>query len=61
MRIATREAKEAHVALRLISRCRLAEHANAARLEDESNQLAAILFTIVKHRAEKLANRSSNS
>lgn len=59
MRIATREAKEASVALRLIARCKLASHEQAARLQDESNQLAAILFTIVKNRAEKLATLNS--
>ncbi len=54
MRIATREAKEAHVAIRLIERCRLAAHEQVAPLQDEADQLAAILFTIVKNRQAKL-------
>ena len=54
MRISTREAKEARVALRVIARCKLAAHQHAARLRDEADQLAAILFTIVKNREENL-------
>jgi len=54
MRISTREAKEAKVALRIIAHCKLASHERAVRLHDEADQLATILFTIVRNREEKL-------
>ena len=58
MRISTREAKEAKVALRIIAHCKLAAHQRAAQLRDEADQLAAILFTIVKNREENLERSS---
>ena len=54
MRISTREAKEAKVALRIIAHCKLAAHQQAAQLRDEADQLAAILFTIVTNREANL-------
>ena len=56
MRITLREAKEAHVALKIIARCKLAAHLVAATLVDEANQLASICFTIVKNKAAGLKN-----
>jgi four helix bundle protein len=58
MRISTREAKEAKVALRIIAHCKLAAHQKAVQLRDEADQLAAILFTIVKNREENLERGS---
>jgi four helix bundle protein len=48
MRIASREAKEARVAIRLIVRCELQGHTAVAAYEDEANQLASIFSAIVK-------------
>jgi four helix bundle protein len=63
MRITLREAKEAHVAIRLIERCRLAGHTEVARNKDEANQLASIFHAIVKNKREnmKRAARRTNS
>jgi four helix bundle protein len=57
IRIALREAKEAHVAIRIIVACGLAGHQDVAAFEDEANQLASILFAIVKHKAARTAAR----
>jgi hypothetical protein len=60
MRISLREAKEAHVAIRIIVRCKLAGHADVAKYLDEADQLAAIFFTIVKNKAANMeAKRNS--
>ena len=56
MRITLREAKEAHVAARIIATCQLAAHTQATTLVDEANQLTSIFFTIVKN---KSVNRNS--
>lgn len=53
MRISLREAKEAHVNIRIITRCKLASHEQVGRFQGEANQLASIFTTIVKN---KLAN-----
>lgn len=58
MRISAREAKEARVAIRIIVQCKLAAHQRVAPLVDEADQLAAILFTIVKNREENLERGS---
>ena len=58
MRISLREAKETHVAIRIIVRCRLAGYQHVAAFQDEANQLASIFSTIVKN---KLANMESDS
>jgi four helix bundle protein len=50
MRIATREAKETHVAIRIIVRCELANFQNVAQYQDEANQIAAIFATIVRNK-----------
>ena len=60
MRIALREAKEAHVAIRIIVRCRLEGYAEVGRYQDEADQLARIFFTIVKNKAANMeAKRNS--
>lgn len=51
MRIALREAKEAHVAIRIIVCCKLAGHAEVGGYLDEADQRVAIFFTIVKNKA----------
>ena len=63
MRITLRESKEAHVAIRLIERCRLAGDAAVTGQKDEANQLASIFHAIVKNKREnmKRAARRSNS
>lgn len=62
MRIALREAKEAHVAIRLIERCRLVDHDAASQCTDEANQLASIFHAIVKNkRANMLRNRKGGN
>ena len=58
MRIALREVKEAHVAIRVIVRCQLAGHDNVARHQDEANQLASIFATIVKNKKANMQSRS---
>src|SRR5262245_47934541 len=50
MKIATREAKETRVAIRLLRRCKLAGHLEAGRHEDEANQLASIFSAIVRNK-----------
>ncbi len=50
MRISLREAKEAHVAIRIIVRCKLAAYQRVAGFQDEANQLASIFSTIVKNK-----------
>ncbi len=60
MRIALREAKEAHVAIRLIVTCELAGCATVKRYQDEANQLAAIFYTIVKNKRENMKKRSNS-
>lgn len=59
MRIALREAKEAHVAIRVIVHCKLAGHVEVGRYLDEANQLVAIFFTIVKNKAAKMDSARS--
>ena len=60
MRIALREAKEAHVAIRIIVRCKLAGYADVGQYRDEADQLARIFFTIVKNKAANMeAKRNS--
>jgi four helix bundle protein len=55
MRIALREAKEAHVNIRIIATCRLASSDRVARFQDEANQLASIFATIVRNKLENMA------
>ena len=60
MRISTREAKEAHVAIRLITACGLEGALNVAKFQDEANQLASIYSTIVRNKkANMKATRSA--
>jgi four helix bundle protein len=47
MRIALREAKESHVAIRVIVRCQLAGWQNVQDFRDEARQLAAIFGKII--------------
>jgi four helix bundle protein len=47
MRIALREAKEARVAIRMITACQLAAADAVAPYEDEARQLASIFATII--------------
>lgn len=54
MRISLREAKEAHVAIRIIVRCRLAAYQHVAKFQDEANQLASIFSTIVKNKLDNM-------
>ncbi len=58
MRISLREAKEAHVAIRLIVHCKLVAHGEVVRFQDEANQLASIFATIVKNKAENMRTGS---
>lgn len=50
MKIALRESKEAHVAIRIIVNCKLAGHAEVGKFEEEADQLSAIFFAIVRNR-----------
>lgn len=55
MRIALREAKEAHVAIRIIVNCELANAAKVAHLQDEANQLASIFAAICRNKRANMA------
>ena len=58
MRISLREAKEAHVAIRIIVRCKLAAYQHVAEFQDEANQLASIFSAIVKNKSHHMAGGS---
>ena len=58
MRISLREAKEAHVAIRMIVRCKLAAYQRVASFQDEANQLASIFSTIVKNKSAHMQEGS---
>ena len=62
MRISAREAKEAHVAIRLIAACRLEGATEVGKYLDEANQLAAIYSAIVRNKKAnmKAAGRAKN-
>ena len=61
MRISLREIKEAHVVMRVIVRCKLANHEIVAKHLDEASQLVAIFMTIVKNKAASVKARTLSS
>ena len=54
MRIALREVKEAHVAIRLIVACELAGHQSVSVHEDEARQMALIFGKIIVNKKANL-------
>lgn len=61
MRIALREAKEAHVAIRLIARCKLAGYETVEKYRDEANQLSSIFAAIVRNKKMNMKKRTSSA
>lgn len=58
MKIALRETKEAHVAIRIIVKCNLANAAKVAQYEDETNQMASIFAAICRSKRANMAKSS---
>jgi four helix bundle protein len=61
MRISLREIKEARVVMRVIVRCKLANHEELATHLDEAGQLVAIFMTIVKNKDASVRARAPSS
>ncbi len=57
MRIALREIKEAHVAIRMIVRCQLSGYATVGRYQDEARQLGLIFGKIIVNKMANMKRR----
>ena len=57
MRIALREAKESHVGIRVIVRCRLAGWKAVEKFQDEARQLAAIFGKIIVNKKASMQRK----
>ena len=59
MKIAAREAKEAHVAIRIIARCELEGYTEVTQYAGEANELASIFSAIVRNKKANMKSRRS--